>query len=117
MSRIPAYLAASVFGLVILSFVSSFFIATIGRASGQHQVFVTAVETTGILWSVDSAYVKTDLGTTQEDVYCVIDPGVKAALAQASIEKRPVTLHYQNDLVVFAWDCASSVQSIIVSID
>lgn len=102
---------------ILLIVVPNFFIAFVGRADGQHQGFVTAVETTGIVFNVDSVYVKTDLATTQEDKYCVTDPAVRAQLDEAVKSKRPVTLKYHNDLVVFAWDCSAYASSIIVGVE
>lgn len=103
--------------VIIGGILGTMFISQFGRAEGNHQGFVTAVErTSGIFFTVDSAYVKTSLETTQEDLYCVLDPEVKAQLDQAAKDKAPVTLSFQNDLIVWKWECASGTQSIIRSV-
>lgn len=115
--KAPVRLIAAIGIFVLLIIASNLFIAFIGRADGQHQGFVTAVETTGVVFSVDSVYVKTDLATTQEDKYCVTDPAIRAQLDEAMKSKRPVTLKYHNDLIVFAWDCSAYASSIIVGVE
>lgn len=84
--------------------------------NGQHTGYITAIETSGIFWKVDTAYVKTDLSSSQEDVYCLlVSDDVKEELRQKSINKEPVTVTY-IDYAIRGWENCSikSVSGIIV---
>jgi hypothetical protein len=72
--------------LVILFFV--FIVPFTGfhyvTGNGSHVGYVTAVEKTGLVFKTYRAYVKTNVESSQEDSYCVIDDAVAAQLASAS---------------------------------
>ena len=38
---------------------------------GEHTGFVTAVEKNGAFWKTGRVYIKSDLSSSQEDIYCV----------------------------------------------
>ena len=68
--------------------------------NGQHTGIVTAVETNGVIWKTDRVYFKTDVQSSQEDAYCVIDEDVKKELENFQISKEIVTIYYDNYLIV-----------------
>lgn len=64
---------------------------------GEHVGYVTAVEKSGIIFKTGRAYVKTDVQSSQEDNYCVIDPEVFNQLEKLSKSRERITLKY------FSW--------------
>jgi len=81
---------ASPFVLLILAFTG----LHVETSKGEHTGFITAVETNGLFFKTDSAYVKTDTQSSQEDQYCVVNPEVFAQLKAASEKKEHVTISY-----------------------
>lgn len=67
---------------------------------GQHTGYVTAVDTSGLIWKTTEVYFKTDAQSSQEDSYCVIDETIKEELLNAQQNRRLVTLHYDSYLFV-----------------
>lgn len=63
-------------------------------SEGDHTGYITAVERTGIFFKTDTAYVKTDPQSSQEDAYCVVDPKVFDQLKAASQTKENVTVSF-----------------------
>lgn len=66
----------------------------INTGSGTHVGFITATETGGLIWKTGTAYVKTDVQSSQEDTYCVIDSAVLDQLKEASVLKEKVQINY-----------------------
>lgn len=64
---------------------------------GEHTGYVTAVETNGIVFKTNRAYLKTDTQSSQEDAYCVSDGAVYSQLQQYAISKTRVNVFY------FSW--------------
>ncbi len=63
--------------------------------SGSQTGYVSATEVEGTFIKTNRAYIKPTLESTQEDVYCVIDPDVYDQLKLAEIQKRSVHVkHY-----------------------
>lgn len=62
--------------------------------TGSQTGFVSATEREGFFFKTNRAYIKPTLESTQEDVYCVIDPEVYTALQAAEVEKRPVRVKH-----------------------
>lgn len=82
---------------------------------GQHTGYVTAVDTSGIIWKTTEVYFKTDAQSSQEDSYCVIDENVKKQLLEAQKSKRLITLHYDDYFIIGMPLCG--VNQIIRSIE
>lgn len=92
-----------VFVLCVI-FVILFFIFTIfglhikTTEGGKHTGYVTAVETNGIIFKTHSIYFKSDLESSQEDRYCVIDLSLKEELEKTAKDKTRITIYYYNYL-------------------
>lgn len=86
-------------------------IAIVGTGCGvttrdaEHTGYITAVERNGLIWEKGYAYVKTDLSSSQEDVYCVEDDSVYEKLKDASRNKQRVTVTYKSEAFVAPWRC------------
>ena len=61
---------------------------------GSHTGYVTAVQKTGLFFKTYDVYVKTDLASSQEDKYCVIDTEVANQLRDIAEESTKVKLNY-----------------------
>ncbi len=66
---------------------------------GEQTGFVTAVEKNGIFWKTYTAYVKSDVSSSQEDLYCVIDTKVIEQLKEKSKNKEKITIGYVSWLI------------------
>lgn len=64
---------------------------------GEHTGYVTAVQKQGIIYKTGRAYVKTDIQSSQEDLYCIVDEEVYTRLQEVSKTKKQVSLKY------FSW--------------
>lgn len=64
--------------------------------NGKHTGYITAIETSGIIFKTNSVYFKTETESSQEDVYCVIDNKVKEELSKLQVEKKRVNIIYEN---------------------
>lgn len=73
--------------------------------SGTQVGYVSAIEKTGIIWKTGRAYIKSDLSSTQEDLYCVMDDKVYDSLREASLTKTRVELSHNSVLVAGITDC------------
>lgn len=71
----------------------------IQTSEGEHTGFITAAQKQGIIFKTGRAYVKTDLASSQEDVYCVKDNEVLKALQEKAKTRERVTVKYRGDLV------------------
>lgn len=103
-----AFIAYVILGLTVLN--------NVGSSSGQHTGYVTAVEhNSNLIWASNIVYFKTDAMSSQEDRYCVNDIDLKGRLEDFSRNKTHVTLNYQNDYFVWAWECNGG-ESIITEV-
>jgi len=66
----------------------------LNTGDGGHTGFITAVERNGIIWKTYTAYIKTDVSSSQEDLYCVIDTKVIEQLKEKAKNKEKVTIEY-----------------------
>ena len=110
----------SIMTLVVLFFVGlislGLFVNDLGSSSGDHLVFITAVEhRQGLFFEDRLAWVKTDLTTTQEEVYCISNPQVKAQLQEAQWNKERVLIHYEHTSILWNSECNQG-QSIITGV-
>jgi len=101
----------------ILSILAGLFPGRIGATAGSHTGVVTAVEyNSNIIWDANLVYVKTVRESSQEDVYCVNDEELKAQLIEHQKSKDEVTLRFENDYIMWKWDCNGGL-SIITAIE
>jgi hypothetical protein len=92
--------------LVVAAFLSvPFWVFSYNTGSGEHTGIVTSVEKNGIFFKTDTAYVKTNTTSSQEDAYCVIDPAVYAELQQDAIYQSPVNVYYVSWLKAGIQNC------------
>lgn len=77
----------------------------INTGDGEHTGFITAVEKNGLIWKTNTAYIKTDTQSSQEDRYCVIDSGVAQTLKILSSAKEHVTIQYMSYLLPGITEC------------
>lgn len=78
----------------------------IDTGKGQHTGYVTAIEQSGLWWKPWSAYVKTDLSSSQEDKYCVVaDNALILRLQEAAAKKEPVKVLYREYFVFGVANC------------
>ncbi len=89
------------FGIMGLIFIGLFFFVVtaitgfhIETSKGSHVGYITSVETTGIFFKTNTAYVKTDTQSSQEDAYCVIDEKVMEDLKSLSEKHVRVEINY-----------------------
>ena len=75
-------------------------------SNGTHVGYVTATEESGLVFKTGTAYIKTDVSSSQEDSYCVIDKEVLAQLKEMSILKEKVELTYISYFSAGITNCA-----------
>ncbi len=108
---------ALILGWLPLLLVGLVFVSDCGGANGHHTGYVTAVEVQeNVTWDSDVAYFKSSTESTQEDTYCVRDPELRQRLEWYSRTRRLVTIHYQNNLVLWRWQCNGGT-SIIIGVE
>lgn len=83
---------------------------------GEHTGVVTAVEKDGVIFKTDTAYVKSDVSSSQEEQYCVIDSDVKKELQDKASKTEKVTLKFNDYLVRGFSNCQSNAIGIITGI-
>lgn len=108
---------SSIILLLVFVFLPSIFVPIWGSSNGSYTGYVTAVETSGVIWQTNSAYVKTDLTSSNEDKFCFLDESLFEVLKEKSTKKEKMTITYSNPLIVWAWDCKSSDSSIITKVE
>ncbi len=62
--------------------------------AGIQTGYVSATEKSGIFFKTGRAYIKPDLTSTQEDIYCVTDDEVLKTLSEASNKKTRVEVSH-----------------------
>lgn len=101
------------FGFTFVWLVSTIFIGYHIPGQGTHTVYVTATETSGLIYETSKVYVKSDLASTQEDIYCVNDPHLLSELDLMAQQKQRITLHYKNGFIIPRWVCSPWSESIV----
>lgn len=96
---------------VLLTFVvipvSISLVSRVGATNaGEHTGYVTAVEQEGWLWKTWRVYVKTDVSSSQEDKYCVVDESLVSELKGKAKSRELVTVNYSAPFIVWNWECA-----------
>lgn len=96
-----------IFGITITALIFFFLIALpwvvidgwhVETGKGEHTGYVTAVERSGLIWKTGTAYIKTDISSSQEDIYCITDSAVYQELEIASKNQQKVTIKYLSYL-------------------
>jgi C4-type Zn-finger protein len=115
------YILFALFGLILLViFVALAVTAIVGLhweiSNGEHTGYITAVETNGLIFKTDSIYIKSDVASTQEDRYCILDKKIKEQLKQKAINKEKVTLVY-IDWFNYGWKyCKINDAAVVVGL-
>ena len=93
--------------MLILFFAWTFlFPGKLGSSNGLHTGVVTAVEyNSNLIFGANIVYFKTVRESSQEDRYCVNNENVKNQLIEAQKEKREVTINFQNNFLMWKWQC------------
>lgn len=81
---------------------------------GQQTGYISAVETTGLIWKTGRVYIKPTLESTQEDIYCVADKSLLETLKVKSQNKENVTVKHISWVSSGAKNCAGE-QAVIIS--
>lgn len=96
--------------VLVLVFIVSPVIGIFGlhveTGSGHHTGYVTAVQKNGVFFKTGRAYIKTDLSSSQEDLYCVTDDAVFTELERYAKEKKQVDLSYFSWFSAGVTNCA-----------
>lgn len=92
--------------LFILIFVIPFTGLHYVTTEGEHVGYVTAVEKDGLIFKTYTAYVKSDVQSSQEEAYCVIDEAVVGQLRTAASERVRVRLGYFSYFASGIVNCA-----------
>ena len=101
---------------VVWMFLVGIFISGLGGTDGEYIGYVTTVEhNTNLLWDSDLVYVKTELESSQEDLFCFTDE-VKDQLKKANEDRERVKLHFANNYIMWRSDCNDGGVSIIDSV-
>lgn len=90
---IKIIVVALIVGSILLTFIG----IHINTGNGEQTGYITAVEKSGLIWKTGTAYIKTDLSSSQEDTYCVTDEDIYNILKEKSVNKEKVTISH------FSW--------------
>ncbi len=84
--------------VLILGAVGFFGINYTSTRGGEHNGYVTALESTGIIWQNWKVYFKTDNSSSQEDIYCLPREDIKLLekLREANEQRKQVLLKYEG---------------------
>lgn len=97
-----AMIVIAVIGGIIITL---FGLRGVGTAQGTHTGYITAIEhQSNIIWGADILYFKTDSQSSQEDVYCINNNLLDEA-RKFQQNRTLVTITFQNDFLMWAWDC------------
>jgi len=75
---------------------------------GEHTGYITALEKTGLIWKTGNVYIKSDVSSSQEDLYCVINQDVYNKLKDKSVNKEKVTILFHDEMIIAPWRCEST---------
>lgn len=103
-------------GILYLMFVVPFVGWHIVTSHGEHRGFVTAVETSGVLFKTHTAYIKTDTQSSQEDSYCVVDDSIFGQLRKLAETKEPITVIYIDWFSKGISNCNGEIGGVITGI-
>lgn len=66
----------------------------INTGEGEQTGYITGVEKNGVIYKTYSVYIKSEVSSSQEDRYCVIDEQVVNKLKEKSISGERITIGY-----------------------
>lgn len=107
------------FGLIVAWFFLvyvPFFGIPFPTGSGVQAGYVSAIEKQGVFFKTGRVYIKPDLSSTQEDIYCVTDEGVYRQLETASLLQERVEVRHNSVLVAGVTSCEGE-SAIITSVN
>lgn len=81
-------------------------------ARGMHTGYITAVMESGIIFKTGTAYIKTDVSSSQEDSYCFMDDSVGMQLKEYATSKEHVNVYFFSWLSAGIKNCAGENQII-----
>ena len=102
---------------LILIIIFSFTGLHIEDNRGSQVGYITTVETNGLVFKTNSAYIKSNLESSQEERYCVIDEEVKNQLVQAMESDQKIKIYFYDWLFRGVNNCKISDLDIIYKID
>lgn len=90
-------------GLIVLVIFGSLFVIPFTglhyeTGNGNHSGYITAVQKQGLIFKTWRAYVKTDLSSSQEDIYCVESQETAKKLEVMAENKEKGTFQYKSYL-------------------
>ncbi len=88
----------SIVAFLVFLLIGSIFGIHYETGSGNHSGYITAVQKQGLIFKTGRAYVKTDLSSSQEDIYCVEGDEVFKKLEEMSANKEKGTFQYKSYL-------------------
>ena len=82
--------------------------------NGKHFGQVTAIEDNGIWWKTTSVYVKTDISSSQEDIYCLDKTKENYEVLKSNLEnlarnREKITLTFYDELLIGWWRCNGEI--------
>lgn len=83
---------------------------------GEHTGTITAIEDDGIIFNTMRVYFKSDVQSSQEDIYCVTDKAIITELQQLAISKAKITIVYEDYLINGLINCKSGDVAIITGV-
>lgn len=95
--------------LICLTLSGCWWTTTNGKHSGQ----ITAIEDNGLFWKTTSVYIKSDISSSQEEMYCLENKDLIPLLETASVNKTRVTLVYHDEFIIAPWRCSETDTGII----
>jgi len=75
--------------------------------NGTHTGYVTAIETNGLIFKTVTVYFKTDVESSQEDAYCLIDKSLIPTLQQKQESQEKVTITFYDYLMTSWTECGT----------
>lgn len=113
----PWFLLTLVFSWLPPMLLGLLLVGECGGSNGRHTCYITSVEdAVNVTWDSTLVYTKTDPQASNEDKFCVVDSRVREQLDLAAKKRARVTIHYQNDLILWRWECNGG-DSIIVGVE
>lgn len=73
--------------------------------------YITAIETNGLIFKADFVYLKSELESSQEEVWCVEDNELFNQLKEIRDKKERVKVYYHDELIYWPSRCHNGVAS------
>lgn len=98
--------------VVLFFFITTFTGLNISTGTGSQVGYVSAVEKTGLIWKTGRLYIKPELESTQEDIYCVKNEELLKELEKTAETKSKIKVKHFS--VISAGIANCSAESAIV---